>query len=53
MENRKRTSKTNFTIRPAWMIIWTMSLPKALSNEMPTGICVINGIVIIVTSAIA
>jgi hypothetical protein len=35
------------------MIIWTTSWPKALSNEMPTGICVMNGSVIIMTSSIA
>jgi hypothetical protein len=35
------------------MIIWTTSWAKALSNEMPTGICVMNGIVIIMTSSIA
>jgi len=47
IENSKRINMTNFTIKPACMIIWTMSWLKALPIEAPMGVCV-SGIVIIV-----
>jgi hypothetical protein len=36
-EKAKRIKRTNRTIRPAWMIIWTTSLPKAASKEIALG----------------
>jgi len=42
-EKSIRTNNTNFTMGPAWTTIWTISWPKALSNEMPAGIILIKG----------
>ena len=46
MEKIKRTIKTNLTIRPAWIIIWTTSLPNAVSREITPGREIIGEIVI-------